>query len=124
MATSPNISIRAAGGLDTELAARGDSLSEILNRDIRRYYAALANALRETQLTPNEWMFLRDILNATYRDEVLASGLWAEIADADDPVAQKWGIDPLVLAARVDALPEFTRIAIVDAVDRWWRAQR
>lgn len=110
MARSPMVNLRAAGGLDAELAARGDSMNEIALRDLRRYYAALATALEEAQLTEPEWNFLRY--------------LWAELNDADEALAEKWGVNRGALALRIRALPAFTRLAIVDAVDRWWRAQR
>ena len=120
MSSSPLVSIRAAKGLDAELALRGDSLQEVALRDLRRYYTMLDSALREVQLSTAEWDFLRDILNSTFRDENCARYLWAEVEDAGIE-AEKWGVDHRAFAARLRDLPEFTRLAIVDAVDRWWR---
>lgn len=119
---SPHLNIRAARGLDAELAARGDNLSEIALRDLRRHYSLIESSLREIRLSEAEWNFLRDILNSSVRDEQLAHYLHAEVADAGAEAAQ-WGIDVRDLSGRLRTMCEAQRLAIVDAVDRWWRAQ-
>lgn len=108
------------GQLAGALACRGDNHNEIARRDLERYYNAIEDALREVQLSRNEWMFLRDLLNSTYIDSDLATHLWLEVQDADDAIAQQWGIDRDDLAGRIQTMPLFARLAICDAVERWW----
>lgn len=121
---SPMLSLRASGDLTPALSSRGDSLSATALRDLRRYYAAIDSALREVSLSEAEWNFLRDILNGSLLDETTAQYLWSEVADADPEFASKWGIDADDLAGRIRTMPLFSRLAICDAVERWWREQR
>jgi hypothetical protein len=48
--------------------------------------------------------------------------LWAEVEDADrlDGLGAKWGIDAHALAARLRDLSPGARMAILDAVERFW----
>ena len=122
---SPSINIRAAKGLDAELAARGDSINEVALRELRRLFAMYDMTLQEeVHLSEGEWSFLRDLLNGTFRDENCARYLWAEVQDADEVMDEKWGVRRDVLSSQLREMSAFQRLAIVDAVDRWWRAQR
>lgn len=122
MAAAPSISIRP-GELAPLLAERGASAAAVLARDIRRYYAQLAIALREVRLSESDWMFLRDILDGTIVDATLIRLLHAEIEDAAPAQAEAHGVDQAALAARIRTLSDFQRLAIVDAVERWWFAE-
>lgn len=119
---SPLVSFRAPADLVAELSSRGDTLGSTALRDIRRYYDLLELTLSQLDdVSEAEWNYLRDILNGTYVDVDTARMLWAEILDADPAVAERWGIDQRELAERVRALPIAARLAICDAVERWWR---
>ncbi len=121
MANSPMVSLRASGDLAANLDTRGDSLSAVALRDLNRYYASLETALREINLSESEWNYLRDILNGSLLDEATARYLWAEIEDAEPERAEQWHVDPADLAGRIRTMPMFSRLAICDAVERWWR---
>lgn len=120
---SPMVAFRASRDLAPLLAARGESMSAVAYRDLQRYYDSLESALRALTLTEPDWNFLRAILNGTICDERTAQHLWAEVEDADPQVAAAWGADPRTLSATLRALPVFSRMAICDAVERWWREQ-
>lgn len=111
-------------GLPLVLAERGASPGAVLARDIRRYYEALGIALREVRLSPGEWNFLRDILNGTLVDSTLIRFLHADVEDAEPAQAEAHGVDQADLAGRIRVLSDFQRLAVVDAVERWWFAQR
>lgn len=120
---SPMLHVRAANGLEQALSARGDSLNAVALRDLRRYYDALAIAERELGLSQAEWNYLRDITNGTYLDEFIVTMLPVEIEDADPECGEKWGVNPTDLAGRMRTLSHFHLLAIVDAIERWWREQ-
>ena len=119
---TPNVTIRANAALAAELAARGEPLGAALRRDIERYYEAIAATLGEIGLSEPEWNYLRDLLNGSLLDASTARYLWAEVEDAEPEIADKWGIDARDLSGRIRTLPTFSRLAICDAVERWWRA--
>jgi len=129
---SPNIVFRAVGGLGAALAARtrGDSppareLSETARRDITRYYAALAADLAPVRLDAAEGMFLCDMLNAAHVDNqlLLVRHLAHEVEDSlADGLAEKWGVDGAALVKTVAGWTTGQRLAVVDAVERFWRA--
>ena len=123
MAAAPIASFRASGELAESLNSRGDSMSAVSLRDLRRYYEAIETALREVRLSDAEWNYLRDILNGSVLDERTAEYLWAEVDDAEPELGTKWGVNPADLSGRIRTMPAFTRLAIIDAVERWWRRQ-
>ena len=116
------VSIRL-GELAPLVAERGVSPGAVLSRDIRRYYAQLASALREVRLSRAEWDFLRDILNGSVVDDLLVRHLAAEVEDEDPETATAHGVDQRDLAGRIRTLSDFHRLAICDAIERWWIAQ-
>lgn len=115
---SPNVAFRASNGLDAELASRGASLSAVSARDLTRYYNALESALESAQISTTEMDYLADILSGTYLEPSIANYLWAEVDDAEPAYAQRWGIDAAALRDRLRAMPEFTSLAIIDALER------
>ena len=123
MTTRPSpVSIRL-GDIAPLVAERGVSPGAVLARDIRRYYSQLASALREVRLGRAEWDFLRDILNGSVVDDLLIRHLAAEVEDAEPSTAEAHGVDQRDLAGRIRTLSDFHRLAICDAVERWWFAQ-
>lgn len=96
-----------------------DSLSPRINTVAERYPILARHAT--PALAEGEWLLLCDILNSTVRDANCARILWAEIEDsAADGAGEKWGVDTQALAARVLAMAEAERVAILEVVDRWW----
>lgn len=107
--------------LRQQVRARGPAL-DIVPRDLSRYYALLRRESRRICLTVNEALAICDALNGSRMDATSAAFLWAEIADAlPDGLAAKWDIDGPALVARLRALTPAQSLAIVDAVERWWR---
>jgi hypothetical protein len=122
MARSAHISFRASSPtLAARLAAADGTTAQ---RDLERYYQSLDTALREVSLTEPEWNYLRDILRGTFIDTNTARLLWAEVEDAEDEYGAKWGVDPTDLSGRLRTLSPFQCLAIADAIERWWAAQR
>lgn len=111
--------------IESALSARqsgGESPGMTACRDLDRYYTLLARALGMVSLAPNEALAICDALNGSRMDATSAAFLWAEIADAlPDGLAAKWDIDGPALVARLRALTPAQSLAIVDAVERWWR---
>lgn len=125
---SPRVNFRAIPPLDAALTDRTDGDSEAAiaqtgRRDLERYYAALARALRSVRLTEHEAALVCDASNGTLWEETSASLLWAEIDDAIqlDHLDAKWGVDGPALVERLRALPAFSQLAIADATERYWR---
>lgn len=131
--SSPNIAFRAINGLTGELAdrTRGDDpparhLSETARRDLTRYYAAIAADLATVRLTPGEAAFLCALLNGTFVDDQLVTvrHLAHEILDSEeDGLPGQWGVDAGQLAETVSGWTIGQRLAVVDAAERFWRAQ-
>lgn len=122
MARSAHISFRASSPtLAARLAAADGTTAQ---RDLERYYQSLDTALREISLSESEWDYLRDILNGTYIDAATARLLWAEVEDAEEEYREKWGVNPTDLSGRLRTLSPFQCLAVVDAIERWWAAQR
>jgi len=122
MPRSPLISFRAhTPVLAARLATAGAPTAQ---RDLERYYQSLDSALREVGLSEPEWNYLRDILRGTFIDVTTAPLLWAEVEDAEPEYGTKWGIDPAGLSGRLRTLSPFQCLAIADAIERWWAAQR
>lgn len=113
-----------AGPLDglIEARMRGDlKAGAVAQRDLTRYYDALALALSQVQLTINEAMLIIDALNGSFIDLNLAQLLHYEIEDSfGDGLAEKWQIDGPALLGKVRDWSLLQRIAVVDAVERWW----
>ena len=130
---SPQIQFRALSPLNTHLTdrAKGSALSpaDVARRDLNRYYTFLAAALNTITLTEGEALLLCDALNGTYVGEghdcaILIAHLHHEIADtAPDGLGQKWGVDLPTLVAKIEGWTPQQRLAVVDAVERWWATE-
>jgi hypothetical protein len=114
------------GPLEVPLAARADastSPAQIVQRDLSRYYEALALALGSVTLSSNEAGALVDLLNGTLISLPTAQLLAAELEDGlEDGLAQKWEFDGPDLLARVAGWSLIQRLAVCDAVERFWAA--
>lgn len=75
------------------------------------------------RLSRAEWDFLRDILNGSVVDDLLVRHLADEVEDAEPAQATAHGVDQRDLAGRIRTFSDFHRLAICDAVERWWHAQ-
>jgi len=114
------------GPLGAALAARADdatrSISQVAQRDLGRYYDLLALALGAVVLSEGEAALIVDGLNGSYVELMTAQLLAAEIADSlDDGLADKWDVDGPALVAKVAGWSLASRLAVCDAVERFWR---
>ena len=114
------------GPLAPALAARlaGDSPAAVVRRDLGRYYDALALGLASVALSPGEAGLIVDALNGTRIELVTAQMLGEEIEDALnlDGLAAKWDVDGPKLVATILGWSLVQRLAVVDAVERFWAA--
>ena len=103
--------------------AGGDSLSGSINRLADRYYEIMRRS--RIDLTPAELDAVRDALNGWLAEPAatIAGGPALEIEDAlPDGLTDKWSIDGPALVAKMRALTYAQEVALVDAVEQYWRA--
>jgi hypothetical protein len=92
-----------------------------------RYYRLLAAELRDARLTDAEASVLVGVLNGTHFDDTwVASGpvlLAEELREAvGDGLFAKWDIDdPKAFCDRVAGWSRGTALAVIDAIERFWR---
>jgi hypothetical protein len=100
------------------------SQAQVVQRDLARYYDSLALALASVELSAGEAGLLVDVLNGTIIDLTVAQMLAAEVEDAlADGAAERWQLDGPAFVARLAALTLLQRLAICDAVERFWSAR-
>lgn len=113
------------GSLAPALRARAETgvgPAAVAQRDLARYYELLALALVSVDLTTGEASLIVDALNGTIIDLTAAQMLATAIADSlDDGLAEKWGVDGPGLVASAQGWTLAQRIAVCDAVERFWR---
>lgn len=100
--------------------ARGATARTQLERYFDMLDLTLSDARRKLALTEGEASFLVDVANGTFWELFSARMIWAEVLDAPDSVAAEWGVDRDDLAARLRNLTTAERLAVVDAIERWW----
>lgn len=119
------LSITLQDSLMPELDARGETRSEILSRDLLRYYEALRDARRRLrdQLSDGEVGLILDALNGCWLQDAHTVGLiWAEAEDAIrlNRADQKWSVDGPDLVRKLRAMSYAELCALTDAAERWW----
>lgn len=124
MKKSRQITFRSGGDwLDGQIQKRevGSSPSLVARRDLGRYYQALSRALKEVDLTEAEASAICDANNGSFwtEDHVPDSMLWANVADSIG-LGEKWGIDREELVKKIRVWPQIQRLAVIDAVERFW----
>jgi hypothetical protein len=67
-----------------------------------------------------------DIHNGVRFDPIEASlqYIWAALEDAEDQYFEKWGVDPTELIERIRELDDLQRMALIDAIERFWSGVR
>lgn len=113
------------GEVRDEVAARVGRLgvTEIIKRDLKRYYEGIADTLARLRLTEREALLICDALNGTWLQEGTAARyLWAEVADAIElnRLDRKWDVDGQALVQKLRGLTLAQAWAVVDAVERFW----
>lgn len=93
-------------------------------RDLARYHTALAHALAELRLSPDEAKYLfysqRGVI---FDDEVRLDGARQAVhvdlgLDDEDRVAASWPVDVPALIERISAMGPLADLAIQDALER------
>lgn len=102
---------------------------EAVRRDVERYYVVITEELRRLSLSAEESALICDALNGYWAsDPALAMrAWWADVEDhiALNDAAEKWGVlQPAVLVAKLRALSPGASMAVLDAVERWWKRDR
>lgn len=125
--TDHRLRIVAGPPIEAALAASGNEFPTGRLNAIAERYLAMIEALRPA-LSRAEWLAVFDAINGGGMDDFRAGEdgprvpAWAGVAQeiADAPDLSRWGIDQRVLAAKIHALPEPARIAIVETAQRFW----
>lgn len=118
-----NLQIRLDDSLTAELDARPRGRAEAARTMLQRYLGLLAVGRQQLDgLTEAEWNLCRDALNGTWLLDGHAAFCVAAIRDACQLSAahKKWGVDSDHMLGVLDRLDEVGKIALADAVERWW----
>lgn len=113
------------GPLASALTARGGddnaSAAQVAARDLDRYYQLLALALASVDLTPGEAGLIVDALNGSLMDVSNVQLLAYAITDSyEDGLPAKWEVDAAALSAKLRGWTLLQRMAVGDAVERFW----
>jgi hypothetical protein len=104
-----------------------DNFSSALNQSIERYEEILKQArvkLLEI-FTEKEMALIIDVLNGTLFSEPISIHMvYGEVGDGInmDALDQKWEVDGKALVEKVRNLDYAEKVALVDAVERWWNS--
>lgn len=111
---------------DAAEQALGDINSGRVNQALDRFAEILRRERIEKQFSDAEWNALRDMLNGTLSEpaELIRGSLAMGWEDSiEDGIAEKWDVDPAAMQAKLAALSYVQEVAVVEAVERWWRGQ-
>lgn len=115
-----------AADIEGELRARNrddESLGLIARRDLLRYYQCLGAELRSIRPTEAEARVICDYLHR-YLDlrpiDPAGSLHFALALGVDRATSSEWGVDAEALNHKIQALTWTQRLALVDAVERFW----
>ncbi len=118
------------GDLAEALSARTqaeEGLGAVAKRDLARYYSMLHVAGQDVRFTHEEARLICDALNGIWQRDAWAwQTAWAEVADhvARNRAAAHDGVqDPDTLVQRLREMHPAAKLALVDAVERFWRSQ-
>ena len=118
---SRRVSLRLPQALIERLGIGRDS---DVREHLERYVAILDSALASVDLTEAEAWLICDACNGTLFEPHTVSLLWATVDDAVrlNALDHKWGVDGPALVAKLRGLSYCQSLALVDAVERFWRA--
>ncbi len=135
---NPQVNFRADEALLSALDGRAAPYSQgawnagrgaIAARDLERYYRLLGTELGNLThgalaLSRGEVMLLCDVANGTLFEAHTMHLLGLNVADAisGDGLDRKWGVDGPALLTKLELLTPGQDYALVDALERVWRA--
>lgn len=125
------ISIYAGKSLDRVLQERTDATgamaagtnSAVVNKVADRYQEVIRQSM--PQLSLGSWCLLFDSLNGVWMQEGAAMYVGALTQGVQDSIRlealdRKWEVDGEDLLSLLHDLPFCSRLAIIDAAERWW----
>jgi len=119
------LNLRAPDSLVADIAARGD-VSESIREGLSRYYYLLQISRKRLSngavFTGGELSLLVDVCNGTVWEPQTLCCLVANAEDCEKEYYEKWGVDRDALLSKLDGLTPLDQAAIVDAIERFWRA--
>ena len=128
------ITVRLDAAAFAELEARtgderGEGLPTVAQVAIGRYLEVCRREVPR-DLSEGEWNLIRDSLNGVWLQEEMGgpSSIAVIQAQIDDSMtlngaARKWKVDGEVLLGKIAKWSYAQKVAVVDAVERWWREQ-
>ena len=113
------ISVRAAD-IEAEIGRRGDRRGSTASRDLRRYYALMAQCLAEVTLSEAEALVVYEALRGHAWDEQSYDLLFARVARAiaRSHLDRPHGVDGEALVHKLQSLDRGQAMAVVDAIER------
>ncbi|WP_454255169.1 hypothetical protein [Pseudomonas sp. Marseille-Q8238] len=116
--------------LEAAIGATGDETGITTSKRVNvigdRYAEILRRERVEKLFSDAEWNALRDMLNGTLSEpaEVIRGSLNMGWEDSiEDGIAEKWDVDPRAMQQKLAALNYVQEVAIIEAVETWWRGQ-
>lgn len=118
--------IYIAGPLEKAIGASPSSISGRLVTIGDRYSEIVRRQRVETKFAEAELNALRDCCNGTLFEpaQLIDGAILANFEDsAIDGLYDKWTIDGPATAAKIAALSYPEQVALVEAIEQWWRTQ-
>ena len=116
--------------LKASLLQRGDMLSAVALRDLKRYYALLSQCLIKISFTEGQAYLLCDALKDYWLENNYGlensseqiEAIWQRVAQAveQDRLNQKWGVNSETINRKLQAFDSLQTLALVDAVEQYW----
>ena len=103
------------------LGKQGTNVSGRLATVCERYLEIVADELARIKMTKAEWCAIMDANNGVQimTGNPFAHLIWANVFDSPE-LEEKWGVDVVALANKLQALPKSTLLAIREAIDIFW----
>jgi hypothetical protein len=113
--------------LEALLVQRGEDISTVGLRDLKRYYALLNYHLLELRLTSNEANLICEALkDYRFEDDLdRAISIWKRIDTAiqQEQLDRKWSINSTFIS-KIKTINHLQAVALIDAVERYWVKER
>lgn len=121
------IAITIGNNILEQIDERGDKRSPILNRDLHRYYMILTGCVQDMAnlFTENEkGLLLESLCNIIFSDMFTIQTVPTRVRGiaVEMGLSQKWDVDLDLIVRKLDQLSYIERIALADAIERWWYA--
>ena len=123
---STRTTIHVAGVLANAIGASPPSISGRLATIGDRYREIIRRTRVEARFGEAELNSLRDCCNGTWFEpaQLIDGAILANFEDsAPDGLYEKWEIDGPAVAAKLRALTYPEQVALVEAIEQWWRTQ-